>query len=97
MRLQIKVSMLALGVLLCGGVMFFSTYKQDQKSPKSIILKNVNALARSESEGDRGNKVTCYSSFTNFMKGENTVHDCGTCSYVQCSQSWDVGTCRIKK
>lgn len=96
MRLQIKISVLALGALLCGGVMFFTTYKQNQKSPKSIILKNVNALARSESEGDRGNKVSCYNSFTDFMIGENNVRECGTCTRVKCSLCWDSGTCRVK-
>lgn len=95
MRLQIKISVLALGALLCGGVMSFPTYKQNQKSPKSIVLKNVNALARSESSGNKGNKVDCYCSFENFGNGSITVYDCGTCSHVICSKSWDGRTCRV--
>lgn len=93
MRLQIKISMLALGVLLCGGVMSFSTYNQNQKSPKSIVLKNVNALARSEGEGG-GHKVTCYCTFENYQNGTRTTYDCGSCSRVTCTNYSDKRTCK---
>ena len=84
--------MLIIGAVVCAAVVMSVHAVGFRVEVQGILLENIEALA-SDGESE-GNKVDCYSSFTNKGSGNRTVVDCGSCMDTRCTDCSDQRTCR---